>query len=161
MRENVGEAGRAGGFSECRLPGVVQPVSEILSMNVPDTTAVLLIAHGSRRAEANADLVRVAEALRARIAYQIVEIAYLELAEPTIPDGGATCVARGATRVLMLPYFLSAGEHVRRDLARYREEFGERFPGVTFEVCEPLGLHPKLIDVLAERLDEAVARETA
>jgi len=58
------------------------------------TTAVLLIAHGSRRAEANRDLADLAELLRERGEYDVVEIAYLELAEPTIPAGARACVRR-------------------------------------------------------------------
>jgi sirohydrochlorin ferrochelatase len=115
-------------------------------------TAVLLIAHGSRRREANDDLAKLAELVRARAEYPIVEIGYLELAEPTIPQGAEFCVHSGATRVLMLPFFLSAGEHVRGDLERLRQEFTDRFPRVRFELCEPLGLHPALVDVVLERL---------
>lgn len=119
-------------------------------------TAALLIAHGSRRAEANADLVRLAEAVRATNQLGIVEIAYLELAEPDIPAGADACVQHGARRVLMMPYFLSAGVHVRNDLQEFQEEFREKYPGVEFEVCEPLGLHPKLIEVVIDRLKEAL-----
>lgn len=116
--------------------------------------AVLLIAHGSRRAEANADLVEVAELVRATGRYPIVEVAYLELAEPSIPAGGRTCVERGATRVVLAPWFLSAGRHVRDDLERFRRDFAEAHPGVAFEVAAPLGVHPRMIDVLFDRLEE-------
>jgi sirohydrochlorin ferrochelatase len=117
-------------------------------------TAALLIAHGSRRAEANADLVRLADTVRATDQFGIVEIAYLELAEPDIPAGAEKCVQQGARRVLMMPYFLSAGVHVRNDLQQFQENFREKYPGVEFEVCEPLGLHSKLVEVVIERLRE-------
>jgi sirohydrochlorin ferrochelatase len=118
-------------------------------------TAVLLIAHGSRRAEANHDLIRLAEEIRARALYPIVETAYLELAEPAIIAGGATCVAAGATRVKLLPYFLSAGAHVVEDLERHRQELTGRFPGIEFELCPPLGLHPLMIEIVLDRLKSA------
>src|SRR5438270_13627409 len=76
-------------------------------------TALLLIAHGSRQDEANADLFQVVAELRRRRPRVIVEAAFLELAGPAIEQGAATCVARGAGRVVLLPYFLSAGVHVR------------------------------------------------
>ncbi|MFV0446298.1 MAG: sirohydrochlorin chelatase [Planctomycetaceae bacterium] len=118
------------------------------------SAAILLIAHGSRRPEANADLVQIARQVAERRPEELVEIAYLELAAPDIPTGAAQCVARGATKVRMLPYFLSAGAHVQEDLQRFRDEFAQRFPKVTFQVCPPLGLHPKLIDVLLDRLGD-------
>ena len=104
--------------------------------------AILLIAHGSRRASANDDLVRLAETIRRTGPYPIVEIAYLELAEPTIPAGGRRCVERGAASVRLFPYFLSTGEHVVRDLEAHRRQLAADFPQVKFDLCPPLGVHP-------------------
>ena len=117
-------------------------------------TALLLIAHGSREPEANADLDHVAEGLRGR-GHEIVESSFLELAEPDIEEGGRRCVARGAGRVVLVPYFLSAGVHVRRDLTQARQVLARRFPGVEFRLAEPLGRHPLLLEVVAERAREA------
>lgn len=120
------------------------------------TTAVLLIAHGSRRAEANHDLVVVADQLRAQGRYSIVVPSFLELAEPSIPDGARQCVEAGADHVLMMPYFLSAGSHVTRDLERFRTESAAEFPSVTFDLCPPLGLHPLMLEIINDRLTEHV-----
>lgn len=114
-------------------------------------TAVLLIAHGSRRAEANADLEWVAAELRARGRFPTVQVSYLELAEPGIEAGGALCAKRGATEVLMVPYFLSPGVHVAEDLTAARDALAARFPGVRFALAEPLGRHPLLVEVVEER----------
>jgi sirohydrochlorin ferrochelatase len=119
-------------------------------------TALLLIAHGSRQEEANADLHHVAANLRAR-GQAIVEASFLELAEPDIEEAGVRCIARGAERVILVPYFLSAGVHVRRDLSAARAKLAERFPAVEFRLAEPLGRHPLLLDVVAERAREAGA----
>ena len=116
------------------------------------SAAVLLIAHGSRRPEANDDLARLAEALRSKGHYPIVETAYLELAGPDIPTAGAHCVAAGAALVKMLPWFLSAGAHVVDDLEHHRRDLAARFPDVTFELCPPLGVHPLMIDIVLDRL---------
>jgi sirohydrochlorin ferrochelatase len=119
------------------------------------TTALLLIAHGSRRAEANADLEHVAAALRERGRYPLVAVSYLELADPDIETGGAACVAAGATDVVLLPYFLSPGKHVVEDLSAARARLATRFPAVRFALAEPLGRHPLLIEVLEQRAGEA------
>lgn len=118
-------------------------------------TALLLIAHGSRRPEANADLRHVADQMLARGRYPIVRVAYLELAEPTIAAGGESCVTAGAREVVMVPYFLSPGVHVREDLTAARDALAERFPTVTFALAEPLGGHPLLLDVVEQRAAEA------
>lgn len=124
---------------------------------VPPDSAILVIAHGSRRAEANDDLLKLAELLRSRTSYPIVQPAFLELAEPDIPAGGRQCAERGAKHVLMLPWFLSAGRHVVDDLERYRRQLEAELPGVRFTVCPPLGLHPLMLDVAAARLQEGLA----
>jgi sirohydrochlorin ferrochelatase len=119
-------------------------------------TALLLIAHGSRQEEANADLFHVADGLRAR-GWPIIEASFLELARPDIEESGVRCVAQGAGRVVLVPYFLSAGVHVRRDLSAARAKLAERFPAVEFRLAEPLGQHPLLLDVVTERAREAGA----
>src|SRR5919201_64873 len=118
-------------------------------------TAFLVIAHGSRQAEANADLYHVVDGLRQR-GHAVVEAAFLELAEPDIAEAGRRCVAQGAAVVVLVPYFLSAGVHVRRDLTEARAQLASRFPAVDFRLAEPLGRHPLLLEVVAERAREAL-----
>jgi sirohydrochlorin ferrochelatase len=121
--------------------------------------ALLLMAHGSRRPEANQDLLFVAEEMAKRGEYPIVEVSYLELAAPTIAEGGAACVEKGATIVTMLPYFLSPGVHVRDDMTEAQRELSQRFPEVEFRLAEPLGRHPLLLNVLEQRAREAESQQ--
>jgi sirohydrochlorin ferrochelatase len=113
--------------------------------------ALLLIAHGSREPAANADLHHLADELRATDRYAAVVPAFLELAEPDIDAGAAACVDAGASRVVLVPYFLSAGVHVRRDLAAARERLAGRFCDVDFRLAEPLGPHPFLTEIVMQR----------
>jgi sirohydrochlorin ferrochelatase len=115
------------------------------------STALLLIAHGSREEAANADLRFLAQKLRERNAYPIVEASFLELEEPTIEQGAEKCIQRGAKRVVLLPFFLSAGIHVSRDLTEAQRTLSARYAGIEFLLAEPLGRHPLLADVVMER----------
>jgi sirohydrochlorin ferrochelatase len=117
-------------------------------------TAVLLIAHGSRHAAANDDLHRLAARFAEAGRYPVVEPSFLELAEPDIQAGGDRCVAKGATRVLMVPYFLSAGVHLLRDLTAAREALGLRHPGVAFRLGQALGPDPLLDRLVEERIGQ-------
>jgi sirohydrochlorin ferrochelatase len=119
-----------------------------------DTTAILLIAHGSRHQAANDDLHALAARIAARGEYRIVEPCFLELAKPDIATGASTCVARGANRVLMVPYLLSAGVHLQRDLTDARNALAGLHPGVEFRLGEALGPHPLLDALVAARIDE-------
>ena len=119
--------------------------------------ALQLIAHGSRRPEANADLEFVAAKMRERGRYPVVQVSFLELAEPGIEAGGELCVGAGATDVILLPYFLSAGVHFRDNLSAARDALAARFPAVRFVLAEPLGRHALLLDVVEDRAREALA----
>jgi sirohydrochlorin ferrochelatase len=121
------------------------------------STALLLIAHGSRQPDANADLHHVAAAVREQHAYVIVEPAFLELAKPTIVEAGKRCVEQGAGQVILLPYFLSAGVHVLRDLTEARTALSRQFPDVDFRLAEPLGRHPGLVEIVLQRARQAEA----
>ncbi|WP_165235025.1 sirohydrochlorin chelatase [Aquisphaera insulae] len=118
----------------------------------PDRPAVLLIAHGSRHEPANQELEDLADRMRLEGSHAIVEACFLELAEPDIAAGGARCVDRGAKLVLMIPYFLSSGVHLLRDLTAARDALAKRFPGAEFRLGPPLGPHPLLDQLVAVRV---------
>ena len=126
-----------------------------------DQTAVLLIAHGSRHQAANDDLRELAARLAAAGEFSIVEPCFLELAEPDIATGGSRCVARGATRVLMVPYFLSAGVHLFRDLTAARDDLSRIHPQVEFRLGPPLGPHPLLDQLVAARARDLESGQVA
>ena len=117
--------------------------------------AVLLVDHGSRRQEANAQLEALAERVRARLPDRTVEVAHMELASPSIEQGVAACVAAGAEGIVVHPYFLGPGSHTRDDIPRLVAEAAARHPGLRVAISEPLGLHDKLVDVVLARIDEA------
>ncbi|MDA8427863.1 MAG: CbiX/SirB N-terminal domain-containing protein [Geobacteraceae bacterium] len=121
-------------------------------------TAILIMAHGSRIAEANAAAGEVAALVRAMIGLEIVEVAFRELHEPNIQQGIDACVARGAQRILLMPYFLFMGAHVQHDLPEEILEAQKRHPGLLMEMGGHLGVHRKLAEIEAERIEEALER---
>lgn len=118
---------------------------------------LILIAHGSRLPAANLDLFELGDRLL-EIGFEWVFPAFLELAEPTIQQAGADCVAAGAKIVVLAPYFLSAGRHAADDLEVFRTTLAASFPHVRFLLAAPLGPHPGLDAILVERARAALAR---
>ncbi len=114
-------------------------------------TALLIVDHGSRREEANQMLHRVAGILRQKRPQLIVQIAHMELAEPTIRQGIEACVHEGATEIVVHPYMLSPGRHATQDIPRMATEAAAAYPAVTIRVTAPLGLHEKLGEVILQR----------
>ncbi len=121
-------------------------------------TAILMMAHGSRIPEDNDAARQVARMVREMTGFEIVEVSFRELHEPNIQAGIDACVARGAGRLLLMPYFLFMGAHVRHDLPEEIEEARKRHPGLIMEMGTHLGVHRKLAEVETERIGEALDR---
>lgn len=119
-------------------------------------TAILLMAHGSRIAEANDAARQVAAMVQKMTGYDIVEVAFRELHEPNIQQGIDACVAKGAQRILLMPYFLFMGAHVQHDLPEEIEEAQKRHPGLQMEMGPHLGVHQKLAEVVVDRIAEGL-----
>lgn len=103
--------------------------------------ALLVVAHGSRR-EASNDEVRALSGVIAQKAgeeYAMVRTAFLELAEPLIPDGIEECIQAGADEVVVMPYFLSAGRHVARDIPEEVAPKQAQYPDKKIRIAPYLG----------------------
>ncbi len=119
---------------------------------------VIVVDHGSRRAESNEMLERLTRtAISERLAYGIVEPAHMELAEPSIGTAVDRCVGRGATLVVIQPYFLLPGRHWNQDIPELAAHAAAGHPGVSYLVAAPFGLHPLMAEVVSARVDHCLA----
>lgn len=116
-------------------------------------TGIVLVAHGSRKRSANQELLRIAELLAVDFEDSIVQPAYLELAEPDIPTGIGMCIEQGAGRVIVVPYFLLPGSHVREDIPQFVAEASARHPEVPIRLVRAMGYHPVLADIILDQVD--------
>jgi len=80
-----------------------------------------------------------------------VEAAFLELGEPDLVGATARLVEQGAERIVVLPYFLTLGLHMERDLPRLIEGIANRYKGLEVLVGAPLDGHPALVEILLDR----------
>jgi sirohydrochlorin ferrochelatase len=116
----------------------------------------VIFAHGSSVESANESVRRVGHETARAGHFEIVETAFLELAQPDLRTAVATLIARGVSRILIVPYFLTLGVHLQHDLPRILGELSRSHPGVEFRVTPPLDGHPALVQVLMERCREGV-----
>jgi sirohydrochlorin ferrochelatase len=119
-------------------------------------TAILLMAHGSRIAAANEAAYEIAEMIRAASTFEIVEVAFREMHPPNIQSAIDRCVAQGAERILLMPYFLFVGAHVLEDLPAEMTLAKQRYPQVEFAMGNHLGAHRKLAEIVIERIAEGL-----
>ena len=122
-------------------------------------TAILLMAHGSRISEANNAVREIATLVKKMTQFDIVEVSFRELHLPNIQQGVDNCVAQGAQRILLVPYFLYLGAHVLEDLPEELAQARERHPEVEMVFGKHLGVHNKLAEVVVERIAESLTEE--
>jgi sirohydrochlorin ferrochelatase len=122
-------------------------------------TAILLMAHGSRIAAANNAVREIAAMVKQMSGYDIVEVSFREQHEPNIQQGIDACVAQGAERVLLVPYFLYLGAHVLEDLPAEMAAAQQRYPQVEFAMGKHLGVHRKLAEIVIDRIAESFTEQ--
>jgi sirohydrochlorin ferrochelatase len=118
----------------------------------PTSTAVIIVDHGSRRAESNELLLQVVALFRQATGLPMVEAAHMELAEPSIRTAFDRAVQQGARWVVVHPYFLAPGRHWRQDIPQLVAEAAAAHPGVKYLVTAPLGLHPLMPRIMQDRV---------
>lgn len=121
--------------------------------------AIIIVDHGSRREQSNRMLEEVARLFAERFTqkYEIVEPAHMELAEPSIASAYAKCVKRGATRVIVCPFFLGPGKHWTQDIPRLTSEAAKNHPGTRYHVAQTLGIDDLILDLLDKRASHCVS----
>lgn len=111
---------------------------------------ILLVAHGSRKQSSNEEVAELAKRMNQNLDshFDNVKYAFLELAEPLIPDGIDQCIESGATEVVVVPYFLSAGRHVVEDVPEEVQKGIDKHPNVKITISDYLGANKEIANLL-------------
>ena len=122
-------------------------------------TGFIVFAHGSRVESAN-QAVRDVTVQMAASGQHVVEAAFLELGEPDLCGAARRLVSRGVSRIVVIPYFLTLGTHMQRDLPRLAQDASRANGGIEIQITSPLDGHPGLLQALLDRASEAAAQKT-
>ncbi len=115
------------------------------------TTGYIVFAHGSSVESANEAVRKVAREMARRASLDKVVPAFLEGGRPNLGSAVGELIAAGVSKVVVIPYFLTLGLHLQRDLPLLIEEAREDHPGVEITVTEPLDGHPAMVEALLDR----------
>ena len=111
---------------------------------------LLLFAHGARDPRWAEPFEQVVQRVRQRDPALTVELAYLELMAPSLRDAGRSLVDFGCQRIDVVPLFLGAGGHVRKDLPVLLDELRAAHPGVQWHLRRAIGELDRVIDAMAD-----------
>ncbi|MSV36022.1 MAG: hypothetical protein EXQ47_10585 [Bryobacterales bacterium] len=120
-------------------------------------TGYIVFAHGSSVESANDAVRAVAADLARQGGYEAVEAAFLESGKPDLRGAVDLLVGCGIAHIVVIPYFLTLGMHLQRDLPRLVEEIRAVHPRLEIRVTPPLDGHPAMIEALLGRAREAQA----
>ena len=115
------------------------------------TTGFVVFGHGSRVESANQAVRDVAADLARTGSLPYVQPAFLELGEPDLAGAVERLVAQGVRKVVVLPYFLTLGTHLERDLPRLIQDISFKYRNLEISSTAPLDGHPALVQILLDR----------
>ncbi len=114
--------------------------------------AIILLGHGSRVQQAGGDMEKVAAALQAQYGYPRVVCCFMSRLGPHLPETLRALVTAGETRILVIPYFLHSGMHLRLDIPELLQQEAERYPGVSIQLGAHLGYDDALVGLVHRRI---------
>jgi sirohydrochlorin cobaltochelatase len=117
--------------------------------------AVLLIGHGTRLAAGVAEFRNLAEQLQQALPDRVCLAGFLELVEPGLPEALEQLRQRGFRRVTALPALLMAAGHVKNDIPAILNAFQAEHPEMAITFGADLGIHPNLLQIARERIENA------
>jgi sirohydrochlorin cobaltochelatase len=114
------------------------------------TQALLLFAHGAREASWAQPFEDVARRIALQSPHTPVALAYLEFLQPTLVDAAQQLAQAGCTEVSIVPLFLGAGGHVRKDLPHLLDQLRERYPQVAWQLHPAIGETERVVQAMAD-----------
>jgi sirohydrochlorin cobaltochelatase len=121
---------------------------------------LLIVGHGTVDQRGVSEFLSFVDRMRDRLAHTDVAGGFIELAAPAVTEAWGTLAGQGHRALAAVPLVLVAAGHAKGDIPAALEREVHRHPGTSYRFGRPLGPHPVLLDLLAERVAAVVpARE--
>ncbi len=119
--------------------------------------AVVVLGHGSKRAEADEPMLRVIQTLKTREPEILFHAAYLEITSPDLIQAIQIVLNMGAGEVIVLPYFVQTGRHVKEHIPELVRKVREQFPTKTIHLAGHIGYDERIVSIVLDRIRETVS----
>ena len=110
-----------------------------IKRNLEKMKAIILFGHGARDPRWREPFDRLADLWRQQHAETPVELAFLEMMQPSLEDAVANFSTQGATQITIVPVFFGQGGHLRNDFPLLLEACREKFPALTLSATPAVG----------------------
>lgn len=113
---------------------------------------ILIIAHGSRAKDTDNTLYAIAQGVKKKLPEAMIETAFMEFSDLNLEVGLDALVEKGATKIVVVPYFLFKGIHIREDIPNAIEAYQKKNEAITISMGDTLGEDSRLSDILTDRV---------
>ena len=120
--------------------------------------AIILFAHGSRDSEWAQPFTKIQRTIKVRQPGTAVELAFLEIMEPSVADAVTKLAKAGHKRITVAPLFLAQGGHLKHDLPKILDAIRADHSGVEIALLPAIGDVDAILDAISEWLIAAAAR---
>ena len=110
---------------------------------------IVLFAHGAKDPQWAEPFAAIRERVRAARPEYPLEVAYLEIMQPTLEAAIDTVIAEGASAVTVFPLFMAQGGHLKKDLPRILDETRAGRPHIPISLEPPIGEVPEILEAIA------------
>jgi sirohydrochlorin ferrochelatase len=129
-----------------------------------EETAVVLIGHGSKLPYNEEVLVGLRQRMAMRGLFKEVKVAFMQLNSPSIEEVLRALAKEGKRNIVALPVFLADGAHTTEDIPEklkiaFEGEWAELGRDVKLTYAKPIGVDERIVDILLDRVKEAVEGE--
>lgn len=127
-------------------------LSTLIRANTLTNRSLIIVAHGSRRASSNEEVMALSEAVKVLKGNEFTNVssAFLEFASPTLQESILVSIDKGMDEIVILPYFLASGNHVTRDIPQILQEIKTLHPQANIILKEHLGSAEGMVKLLAQ-----------
>jgi sirohydrochlorin ferrochelatase len=115
-------------------------------------SALIIVAHGSRKDSSNEEVKALGDKVRSLQdkRYTFVMTSFLEFATPSLEESMLSCIDKGTSEIVILPYFLASGNHVTRDIPEAVGKIQASHPEVKITLKEHLGSSSGMVKLLSD-----------
>lgn len=118
------------------------------------STGIILLSHGSRLPEVKETLEAYKNMVKAKGVFRIVEAASLQLNQPDLASSLRDAVSQGARRIVVVPFFLYRGVHVKHDIPEIIDRERKKYPGVEIVMAQSIGVDERIGQIIMDRIGE-------
>lgn len=145
-------------FSLIRKSNFIKTPCTAPCSTYPDNskTGIIILGHGSKLHKANKLLYEVARVIKKKNNFNIVEPSYLQFHHPDLPGSIRRVIEKGCKKIIIVPFFLFKGNHVKRDMPMAIKKEMNKYPGTRFVFTKSLGEDKGISDIVLRNINEAI-----